>query len=497
MDHGNRRVTKFPPPLKPIDDATFAAQIKASFVKSASERYGNMMGNCWMPQQMWPQNPMVAMMDPKLHPKMGPKQPNFMMYPVPMNQPMRMDQHLRMGPPMPMGNMMPPQRPKSPHLQMPTVPPMANIGPGFMMNMPLKAPIPVKQPFPARMSKIEHPTISMDGPINLDKLPRDPNLSPLLSFAKMEAGRLGIEMAKEEPEDPAKGILQEVISLLNSELEKANDLYDKNLKWTNVEEVANALMEAFKPVLEIMWKETKRFHKYSLDEAFQNFKQGSEIEARRDYKPLEQYFNSKKETENLMMMYHNISKMSFREGAAPLVPQRNGDIDFSGIAEEFVNVSFNQRQLLETTTALNLRAALGGDLLSKVLPQDFRLKLIEAINTLHFDLGTPPQCVSPPPEPAKETSGPDPILSKCYNTLAMPSQQPPSPSNSSPHKLPFMPPVNPKGPHKIPVPNFPLLMPNAMPPHMPIGNEVIINEEIMMNKPNTMSLPKNMFDPSQ
>ncbi|EAN33342.1 hypothetical protein TpMuguga_01g00098 [Theileria parva strain Muguga] len=254
------------------------------------------------------------------------------------------------------------------------------------------------------------------------------------------------------------------------------DETDKPFNYVDLEKIVDVLIDKFKPVMEEMWKESKRYHQYALDQFYylltqgsntlnitnqgniqimapyrnksnneeENFKKewsieeeleskdknsdGSELVVLRDLTGLKSLFQKRDEIEKLLTSYRTISRSSFGNsyftfsnftpGPIPseTVPNLSNDKredEFLKQAIEYADVASNQKLLVNNVTALDLRSALSGDNMQNYLPNPYRSGLLETVNLIHFDLGTPPQS----PKFSKREPEQDTVLNKVYETL--------------------------------------------------------------------------------
>uniref|UniRef100_A0A3B0MF66 Uncharacterized protein n=1 Tax=Theileria annulata TaxID=5874 RepID=A0A3B0MF66_THEAN len=261
-----------------------------------------------------------------------------------------------------------------------------------------------------------------------------------------------------------------------SDKEKKEEM-DKPFHYVDLEKIVEVLIEKFKPVMEEMWSETKKYHQYGLDEFYYLLTQGSntlntttngnlqiltisgnkssetqetnkkewhkeedngsnekgsggsELVVLRDLTGLKSLFQKRDEIEKLLASYRNISRLSFGNnyftfssfttGPMPsetdpnLTNDKKEDI-YLKKAIEYADVASNQKLLVNNVTALDFRSALLGNNLQNYLPNPYRSGLIEIINTVHFDLGTPPPLS---PKFNKREPEQDTVLNKVYETL--------------------------------------------------------------------------------
>ncbi|KAK1444159.1 hypothetical protein BgAZ_100650 [Babesia gibsoni] len=353
-------------------------------------QHGNMM-----PKQnggmMQPPKQAYAM---KMPPKLVPGGMNFgpMMPPGP-------SQHLpmqgkRMGAPMnnqQMGKGMPPHLKPAPPLMM-----HKQLLPAHPQSQPTSMDNLQKQfrPAPKRLTTLPPPTGPQLGPA-LSQLPMPlPEVEPVNDVDRV----MREQLRKSIPER-----MNSAISILMKDiLGRAEGVYGISFKLSDETEVIDTIISEFLPIMDILWSETKKAHKYSLDETYMQLNGADSSKKKRfvlhrDMDELEDYYKRKEEIEKTLASYRTPAKPIQKDPLPPPPPEEN---EMSALmkAQEYADVGYNQRHLVQKITALDYRNALAGEECCNLLPESFRLQQIKMISTLHFDIRTPPRCVSPPSE---------------------------------------------------------------------------------------------------
>lgn len=211
-----------------------------------------------------------------------------------------------------------------------------------------------------------------------------------------------------------------MIALLKDQLSKADSLYGKTFVLSDENRIVDALIMGFLPILQRLWVEAKKAHVYSLDDLYIALSAGgsvvkNELIVRRDIDPLEEFYRCKEDLENLLESYRTTNKQAPKD---PLANSSSEEKEVTPLmkAQEYADVGYNQRQLLQKVTAVDYRNALWSNECIKMLPESFRIQQIKMISSLHFDIQTPPQSVSPPGETVHDGAPPGHDLLKGANT---------------------------------------------------------------------------------
>ncbi|ORM40407.1 uncharacterized protein BXIN_1865 [Babesia sp. Xinjiang] len=252
------------------------------------------------------------------------------------------------------------------------------------------------------------------------QLERDPPPSISSPPSESEQGETSAPDDKEVDSELTDNMKKSVISLVREQLVKAEGLYAKKFTLSDESELASTMIDGFLPILNTLWDETKKSHKYSLDEMYLKLSGPDssvfgDLQVRREMEHLEDYYRSKTDLERLLSLYRSYNKGTMRDAIIGGVP---GDSEMSAMmrAQEYAEVGYNQRNLVKKITALDYRNALENELCRSMFPESFRTQQIKMASSLHFDVRTPPQCVSPPAESVDSDSAAA-ALSKCASTM--------------------------------------------------------------------------------
>ncbi|KAK2197083.1 hypothetical protein BdWA1_000080 [Babesia duncani] len=403
-----------------------------------------------MQQQQLPMHPhpMHAMPQPQYHQQMQMKRP--------IHPKFKLQQHMqfKMGP---MHVKMPLQQPPmyQKQTQYRQMSPMLPTKAPMFLQHPKASPGPM-MPMGKQEAFVPQPL----GPLK-ERTPLGPNFTIQIKDALIPEESRAQE-TQEPPEPLEVQMERQMIKLMKSQAQKARDLFGFDFEYTDEKLVARVLIDEFIPLLQILWQTTRDIHRYSLDGTLLALSDGKckGIQIERDYTSLQDYYKLK------MHLSDIVPRRSLHIPAPAVEAPTPQDIQATTFtkAKEYAEVSYNQRHLLQKVTALDYRSALLEDRIRMVMPEQFRLKQIEMATTLHFDLGTPPQCVSPPVE-TNDAFAAESILYRCYTNLQntglvqvpnSPRQDSPSPSpKASKFKSPMQPmhmPHNMGGPlYKAPV----------------------------------------------
>ncbi|GIX65853.1 heat shock protein 70 [Babesia caballi] len=238
-------------------------------------------------------------------------------------------------------------------------------------------------------------------------------------------GKVGDSSAEGQESAPslAERMERSVAALLSDQLAKGQGLYGKKFTLSDESGVVSALIEGFIKLLNVLWKETKRSHKYSMDEAYLELHNKPTaslgLSVRREMECLEEFYRSKKDIAVLLSKYRTPSKANARDSNAANAAN-DKEMTLAMRAAEYAEVGYNQRHLVQKITALDLRNALSSEVCRSMMPESFRLQQIKMATSLHFDSQTPPQCVSPPSESVESDSA-ESALSKCASSIDLAS----------------------------------------------------------------------------
>ncbi|CDR97837.1 hypothetical protein, conserved [Babesia bigemina] len=210
-----------------------------------------------------------------------------------------------------------------------------------------------------------------------------------------------------------------LLELLSEQLKKAEGLYGKTFT-VDESEVTSALIKGFLPILGALWREIKESHKYSLDELYLELNNPDAADkcgvvVNRELRSLEEYYRTKRDIEKVLNMYRSRTKPANKDNNNANAAEDQAATAATR-AQEYAEVGYNQRHLVQKITALDYRNALAGDRCKSMMPESFRVQQIKMASSLHFDIRTPPQCISPPPE-AADSNAAEIALSKCANSM--------------------------------------------------------------------------------
>ncbi|KAK1937370.1 hypothetical protein X943_001371 [Babesia divergens] len=267
------------------------------------------------------------------------------------------------------------------------------------------------RPPPKRASENPPPNLGLPlpaPPVPLLKVPRDNIMNAIV--------------LKEEPQSTVQERLTQIVSsLVKDQVQRAEGLYGKTFTISDESKVVDALIEGFQPILNVLWAETKKAHDYSIDGAYLKFS-GADAEGHSDFvvhraiEELEEFYARKNEIESMLSSYRMPNRVNIRDFGFAGAPEEKKMTALMK-AQEYADVGYNQRHLVQKITALDYRNALASEECIKLLPKSFRLQQIKMCTSLHFDIRTPPQSVSPPPELAHDRDGAETALSKCASSM--------------------------------------------------------------------------------
>ncbi|GFE55322.1 heat shock protein 70, putative [Babesia ovis] len=217
-----------------------------------------------------------------------------------------------------------------------------------------------------------------------------------------------------------ENLKESVMELIGEQLAKAEGVYSQTFTLADENATFKAIIEGFHPILNALWTATKKVHKYSLDESFLEFcapdaLAGQVLVARREMETLEEFYRGKHDIEKLLSLYRTPNKAVTRDPLGNNMPM-DREMSASMRAQEYAEVGYNQRNLVQKITAVDYRNALESEECHAMLPESFRLQQIKMASTLHFDVRTPPQCISPPSEPMDKDCA-ESALSKCATSM--------------------------------------------------------------------------------
>ncbi|EDO05671.1 uncharacterized protein BBOV_IV000730 [Babesia bovis T2Bo] len=275
---------------------------------------------------------------------------------------------------------------------------------------------------PQRQVNRRAPEEYMRKPLNVPPLPlEEEQMEPSVADEDTAADDTQTEDAEKDLDSTFMDDMRESVkSLISEQLSKAASIYGTNFTITDEDDTISALIEGFIPIFNQLWIATKSAHKYSMDEVYMELTNpdtslGQGITARREIEHLESYFRDKSDVEKCLSRYRTPMKPVVRDTIGNALPLFT-EVTPAMRAEEYAEISYNQRHMSQKITAVHYRNALEDDVIRAMLPESFRIQQIKMASCLHFDSGTPPQCVSPPAEPAEKDCAAS-ALSKCATTM--------------------------------------------------------------------------------
>ncbi|GBE62097.1 collagen alpha-1(XXVII) chain, putative [Babesia ovata] len=299
---------------------------------------------------------------------------------------------------------------KGPASHMKAPPPVAGVGHNVAAQPNEIAPT-TNQP---SETPLQSPTRAADDGAGRPSTPTNAESAPRRKppAAKVESAERKASQATEEVEKC-------VLAIMGEQLKQGEGLYGKTFVM-NEAVITATLIEGFLPILEVLWQEIKGWHKYGVDEPYLEYNNPDITEQRglvmnRDMRSLEEFYRTMLDIEKVLTIYRTRNKSANKDPANANATDEE-PVTAGMLAQEYAEVGYNQRHLVQRITAVDYRNALEGDFCKRLMPDSFRLQQIKMASTLHFDIHTPPQCVSPPAE-SVDSSAAEIALSNCASSM--------------------------------------------------------------------------------